>query len=378
MAISAGASWPDPLSMRSGQRITEPGQWPQRRREIIEQLLPPVYGDMPPTPAWTRCECLHSALLRRFGGARLLSCRVTPLGMAPFLLRLFVPAGQGPVPVIVSGDGCWHYADDAALAAMLARGYAFAQFNRVEIAADPGAAPSDLALPQAAARHGTLASWAWAYHRVVDVLCSLEWLDTTAIAVVGHSRGGKAALLAGATDERIALTSANNSGAGGAGSWRHRGPGAETLADLLREYGYWFAPGLHAYAGREQELPLDQHLLKALVAPRALLTTEALEDHWANPQGSWQSHRAARCVFELLGADRRMDIVFRAGGHDHGLADWNTLLDFGDAVLRGMPQRLAAPADPFPDLPAPVFRSPCGVAAEAPVQTVASAAPIAR
>lgn len=364
--------------MRSGQRITGPGQWPERRREIIGQLLPLVYGEMPPAPVSTRCACLHSALLRRLGGARLLSCRVTPLGMAPFLLRLFVPAGQGPVPVIVSGDGCWHYADDAALGAMLARGYAFAQFNRAEIAADPGAAPSDLALPHAVAQYGTLASWAWAYHRVVDVLCTLAWIDAAAIAVVGHSRGGKAALLAGATDERIALTSANNSGAAGAGSWRHRGPGAETLADLLREYAYWFAPGLHAYAGREQELPFDQHLLKALVAPRALLTTEALQDHWANPQGSWQSHRAARCVFELLGADRRMGIVFRAGGHDHGLADWSSLLDFCDVVLRGRPQRLAVAADPFPDLAAPVFRSPSGASPEAPAHAVASAAPIAR
>jgi hypothetical protein len=188
---------------------------------------------------------------------------------------------------------------------------------------------------------------------VVDVLRTLDWIDPAAIAVVGHSRGGKAALLAGATDERIALTSANNSGAGGAGSWRHQGPGAESLADLLRAFGHWFDPGLQVFAGREHTLPFDQHFLKALIAPRALLTTEALDDHWANPQGSWQSHRAALCVFDLLGAVRQMGIAFRPGGHEHNLADWNSLLDFADAVLRGQPRQRRPAVDPFPGLAPP-------------------------
>lgn len=358
MVFPPGTSWPDPLSMRSGQRITEAAQWPARRAEIMALMLPLVYGDLPPAPESTRLGCLHNALLRRLGGARLLNCRIEPLGKPPFLLRLFVPAGDGPFPVIISGDGCWRYADDAALGAMLARGYAFAEFNRVEIAHDPGGPPADLALPLAAAQAGTLASWAWAYHRVVDVLCSLEWIDAAAITIVGHSRGGKAALLAGATDERIALTSANNSGAGGAGSWRHQGPGAETLADLLRVFAYWFAPGLQACAGREHELPFDQHFLKVLIAPRALLTTEALDDHWANPQGSWQSHRAARCVFDLLGAAQQMAIGFRPGGHDHTLADWECLLSFADAVFRGHPRPAALDRDPYPDLPQPMYDAP--------------------
>ena len=269
-----------------------------------------------------------------------------------FQLRLYVPPGDGPFPLIVSGDGCWHYAGDAALAAMLSRGYVFAEFNRVEIAADPGGLATGLALAHAVAQPRTLARWAWAYHRVVDVLHPLSWIDSRAITVVGHSRGGKAALLAGATDTRIALTSANNSGAGGAGSWRHQGPGAETLTDILTAFGYWFDPRLQAYAGRECALPFDQHFLKVLVAPRALLTTEALGDPWANPQGSWQSHRAAQCVFDLLGVAQHAAIIFRAGGHDHTLADWNCLLDFADAVLRGMPQRRPIMVDPFPELPA--------------------------
>ncbi len=188
---------------------------------------------------------------------------------------------------------------------------------------------------------------------MVDALGRLDWIDPHAIAVVGHSRGGKAALLAGATDERIALTSANNSGAGGVGCFRHQGPRSEDLADLLGSFGYWFDPQLQTYIGREQDLPFDQHFLKALVAPRVLLTTEALDDLWANPQGSWQTHRAARCVFDLLGVADNNLITFRDGGHDHTLADWSRLLDVADHVLLGKALSGRADDDPFPDLPLP-------------------------
>ncbi len=364
-AASNLAPWPDPLLTQDGLRVSSPLQWPARRQEIAALMLPLAYGPLPDVPESVGLVCLHQALLRRQSGTRLLHCRVEPAGTAAFHVRLFVPPGNGPFPVIISGDGCWQYADEAVRATMLARGYVFAEFNRVEIAADPDSTATCLAQIHAAARPRTLAIWAWAFHRVVDALQSLAWIDPAAITVVGHSRGGKAALLAGATDTRIALTSANNSGAGGAGCWRHRGPGAETLADILARFDYWFDPRLRAFAGRESELPFDQHFLKALVAPRALLTTEALDDRWANPQGSWQTHRAAQRVFDLLGAADKAAIVFRVGGHDHCLADWICLMDFADAVLRGMPQRRPIAIDPFPDLPAPL-------------QIVAGGAPIAR
>lgn len=353
MVDSPFADWPDPLLNLAGQRVADPALWPARRQEIANLMLPLVYGALPPTPKSTRIVRLHNSAFRPLTGAHLLTCRIEPDAQPSFLLRLFVPAAAGPFPVIVSGDGCWRYADDAAVQALLSRGYVFAEFNRVEVAPDPLGPRVSLALAQADAGPRTLAAWAWAYHRVVDALHTLDWIDPRATAVVGHSRGGKAALLAGATDERIALTSANNSGAGGAGCFRHLGPGAESLADLLGAFGYWFDPQLQAYIGLEQDLPFDQHFLKALVAPRALLTTEALDDHWANPQGSWQTHRAARCVFELLGAADNNLITFRDGGHDHTLADWIRLLEVADHVLLGKPSPDRAAVDPYPDLPPP-------------------------
>jgi hypothetical protein len=353
MVLNPLCDLPDPLRNLAGETVLDAASWANRRQEIAERLLPRVYGPLPSAPRQTQCLLLHAAVVRSLSGARLRSCRIAADGGPTFLLRLLIPEGPGPFPVLVSGDACWHYANDTVLQEVLHRGYCFAEFNRVEVAADPGGPSQGLPMTEAPAQFGTLAAWAWAYHRVIDALLALDWIDPTGIAIVGHSRGGKAALLAGATDTRIALTSANNSGAGGAGSFLWVAPGAETLADLVGTYCHWFSPGLRDFVGREAALEFDQNLLKAMVAPRALLTTEALDDLWANPQGSWQSYRAAQCVFDLLGASDRSGIRFREGGHAHSLADWQALLDFADVHLRGTGTVAAAQTDPFPGLPLP-------------------------
>lgn len=323
--MQLGAALPDLLVALDGTPVCTPARWVARRHEIRQLMLPLAYGHWPEPPASTHCEVLHRATVHGMGGARLWTCRVSTDGSHCFLMRVFAPQGGGRHAVVLNGDACWHYANDAVVSGLLSRGYAFTQFNRVEVAPD---------VPGPARAVAALAAWAWAYHRAVDALAQLDLVDASKIAVVGHSRGGKAALLAGATDERIALTSANNSGAGGAGCFRWQGPGSETLADITQAFPHWFGPGLGAYAGQEPALPFDQHFLKALVAPRALLTTEARDDLWANPSGTWHTHCAARAVYELLGAGDRIAAVYRPGGHAHTPEDWCTLLDFCDVVFR--------------------------------------------
>jgi hypothetical protein len=116
----------------------------------------------------------------------------------------------------------------------------------------------------------------------------------------------------------------------GAGCYRLQAPNSETLAHIAKAFPYWFHPRLHEFAGKVERLPFDQHTVKALIAPRALVSTEALGDLWANPRGTQQSHAAAREVFAFLGASERIGIRFRDGGHEHNLDDWTALLDFAD------------------------------------------------
>ncbi len=244
-----------------------------------------------------------------------------------FRLTLLLPAGAERPPVVITGDAVDGMIPPAVPALALSMGVALAYFDRQELAPDHAVPPRDTHLYAAApGKFGALAAWAWGYHRVTDALCASELIDAARIAVVGHSRGGKASLLAGATDTRIQLTGANGSGAGGAGCYRALGPGAESLEDLLQRFPYWFGPELVQYAGRVQAMPFDQHFLKAAVAPRWLYTTEALADYWANPDGSWLTHSAARQVYDRLGCSDRAGIHYRSGGHAHTVTDWMALL----------------------------------------------------
>ena len=358
MTMPTGVELPDPFQFDDGGRVQSPEDWRRRRHELIERTVGIAYGGLPPTPSGTTAERLHTHAVRRFGGAQLSQYRVVNDDDPAFHFRLdvLVPPGDGPFPVVLNGDGCYRYVTEEVTADILRRGFIVAQFSRVEIVPDlyNSERTTGLYRTYPDAQFGALAAWAWGYHRCVDVLCTLPAVQADAIAVVGHSRGGKTALLAGATDERIALTAPNGSGAGGAGCYRWQGPESETLADSMRMIPYWFGPRLRDYVGRERELPFDQHFLKALVAPRALLSTDGLGDVWANPSGTWQTHLAAREVYRFLGAEERIGIWFRDGGHDHGTADWNAFLDFMEWQFRGHAPATRYDRNPFPDLP-PAF-----------------------
>jgi hypothetical protein len=128
------------------------------------------------------------------------------------------------------------------------------------------------------------------------------------------------------------------------------GPQSEDIGAIVSQFPYWFHARFAEFVGEIARLPFDQHTLKALVAPRALLSTEALGDLWANPSGTQITHLAAKEVFAFLGAESRIGICFREGGHAHTLPDWSALLDFADMQFRGEVaarhfDRLAFPAD---------------------------------
>jgi hypothetical protein len=188
---------------------------------------------------------------------------------------------------------------------------------------------------------------------VVDYLLTRPDVAKDQLTVTGHSRGGKTAILAGLMDDRVALTVPNNSGCGGAGCYRYQAPKSEDIAAILKNFPYWFQPQFGQFVGKVDRLPIDQHSVKAAIAPRALLSCEALGDLWANPEGSQVSYAAAKEVYDFLGAGDRIGITFREGKHEHNQQDWTALLDFADQLFRGKPPARRFDQLAFPNAPKP-------------------------
>jgi hypothetical protein len=311
--------------------------WPIRRKALLDLVVDLEYGGMPPEPESLRVEQLH-----RPGGSRLITCRIHINEAFTFALQIYLPPAKPgeKFPVILTGDGCYRNCNDAVIDDALSRGYAVAKFNRTEFAHDmykPDRTDGIYGLyPNAS--FGALSAWAWGYSRAMDALETLEMVDTKKVAITGHSRGGKAVLLAGAVDERFAFVHPNCSGCGGAGCFRYRTEprdgkrGSEQLRDLLEVVAYWFGPKLPAFMDRDHELPFDQHFLKAAVAPRKLIETSARDDTWANPVGSYITYEAAREVYALLGVPDNIAYRIRQGGHAHTPADFEVLFTFMEDI----------------------------------------------
>src|SRR5205085_8774413 len=148
---------------------------------------------------------------------------------------------------------------------------------------------------------GTIAAWAWGVQRAVDYLVTDKELDAARIIAVGHSRLGKTALLAGAFDERIALVIPHQAGCGGTSP--SRGKVGESVRRINTSFPHWFNTAFKEFNDQPDRLPFDQHCLVALVAPRPVLFSNAVEDTWANPDGQFQVLQAADPVYRFLGVE---------------------------------------------------------------------------
>jgi dienelactone hydrolase len=349
--LPAVAELPDPFLRTDGTRVRTKDDWSQQRKELLARVLHYEYGPLPPVPDNVAAKELSSKKIEATGATETeLLLTMGPKNAIQTHVILTVPAGKGPFPAIIRGDLGWGRVKPEIVANIVKRGYILADFSRVEIAPD-SAEKAGVYAAYPDYQGGRLAAWAWGYHRVVDYLLTRDDVDKKHIAVTGHSRGGKTALLAGATDERIALTVPNNSGCGGAGCYRLQADKSEDIAAITKNFPFWFAPHFTDFIGKTDRLPFDQHTVKALVAPRALLSTEALGDLWANPKGTQQSYAAAKEVFNFLGAGDRIGIVFREGKHEQNVDDWTVLLDFADKQFFGKKVERRFDAMAFPDAP---------------------------
>jgi hypothetical protein len=360
---------PDPLRAADGRSITTADDWRRiRRPEVLELFRKNVYGRAPATPYEKHFRVVHQDANALGGAATLKQVDVTIARGAASLtihVSLFVP-NQAPKPVpaflLICNRGLENIDPTRAqksefwpVEEAIARGYAIAAFFNGDVDPDKDDGFKDGihglldATPRPPDAWGTIAAWAWGASRVMDYFVTDADLAHDKIAVIGHSRGGKTALWAGAEDERFALVISNDSGCTGAALSRRRFEGKEQGVRINRSFPHWFCANYKEFNDREDALPVDQHMLIALIAPRAVAVGSAEQDLWADPRGEFLATVHAAPVYRLFGREgvgiTTMPLVgaaqhgdgahyhIREGGHNLLLTDWQSYMDFADKVF---------------------------------------------
>ena len=318
---------PDLFTFANGQSVKSREDWRARREELKRMLLYYQYGDMPSRPDLVSVvDSRSQAHERGLGTMEFLTLEIDSQKKLRFRAVFYLPRHKGPRPVILREEGRIGHRKDVGM--FLEKGYIFVEYARHDLDPDRDrvVGPAQAAYPS----HdwATLSVWAWCGMRLVDYLETRDDVDMNRIGITGHSRGGKMALLTAALDERIGLVVPHQSGSGGAGSYRVLGPGAETLAH--NDKPHWYHERLRWFGEQEHLLPFDQHFLKALVAPRALLCTESIDDEFANPLGTYATTIAVQKVYEFLDAAEKNAIHFRKGRHSTETQDWARILEFAE------------------------------------------------
>ena len=390
---------PGPLVMANGERVRDAAAWQKRRRPEILALFQAQMFGRSPAPLKTMSFEPMSIDRQALGGKAVRKqVRVFFSGdrNGPKMdLLLYLPANaNGPVPVFLglnfAGNQCVH-ADPGILLGdvwvrdrnapagvvkvratdkmrgasagqwqvekILARGYGLATIFYGDIDPDfddgfqNGVHPLFYKPGQtrpARDEWGSIGAWAWGLSRALDYLATDQDVDARRVAVMGHSRLGKTALWAGATDPRFAMAISNDSGEGGAAISRRMF--GENVKDLNTRFPHWFCANYSRFNDRVNEMPFDAHMLVALMAPRPVYVASAAEDLWADPKGEFLSCVHAGPVYRLLGkpdlGTDRMPAIhqpimqtlgyhIRAGKHDVTEYDWEQYLAFADKHLRG-------------------------------------------
>jgi dienelactone hydrolase len=251
---------------------------------------------------------------------------------------VYWPSWHAQVPVLLSPDGCWPHCVNEEIAHEVGKlGVALAWFNRLDLAFDPPdslrSGPAFDAWPRES--FGAISAWAWGLQRCVDALLLTQHAAPQGIGVIGHSRGGKAALLAGATDPRIRATISHNSGTGGAGSLRVMGQGSESLADLAQRFAHWLGPEAPKEATQQQLTTTDNLPLLRAIAPRGLCLLQASDDAWANPAGTQYAYGQLQPTWAAQRVPHCIDWQERTGGHAMTALDWVRAAAFLQRVIGG-------------------------------------------
>lgn len=358
---------PDLLITDDGRPVSSREEWETvRRPELLRIFESEVYGHLPTRPGSVRFS-VESDVPSLDGLARLRRVEITSSlngASHSFPLNIFLPSvieREAPVFLLINHLGerfirgrrietMGFFPEES----VVRRGFVAAVIDANDLAVDDpdlyrsGVIETLFAeYADGPAAMGALSAWAWGAMRVMDYFEADPEIDASLAAVLGHSRGGKAALWTGAMDQRWAITISNQSGTGGAALSRRRF--GETIQRINSRFGYWFAPNFRRYDENEPALPIDQHALIALMAPRAVYVGSAEHDLWADPRGEYLSlvhgSRVYKDVFgmeitlpeELPAVDRpvrsgQLGYHRRAGSHDLLENDWQLYMDFAETI----------------------------------------------
>lgn len=361
---------PELFTLTSGRKVASAADWEQHRRpELLALFRQTVYGVPPPRPPTLAFRLVATDPQALGGTATLKRIAISfQLGAETFTfhLTLFVPnqrPGPAPVVLLLNHRGPDNTDPTRKIRSefwpaeyAVSRGYAIAAINvAAEVDPDHRDATDGVRAfyrrlhPNAAEfTWATLSAWAWSGSRAVDYFETDAAIDTSKIAVIGHSRTGKTALWAAAQDTRFALACVNCAGEGGPALTRRNF--GETLGMITRNFPYWFTPAYAQYADKIPSLPVDQHQLVALVAPRGYHGADATRDLHADPRGSWLALVEASKVWAMYGRAPALrdamplvnDLLIagpiayhlREGGHALTTFDWKLHLDHADSLFR--------------------------------------------
>ena len=359
---------PELMVTDDGDRVVSRSDWEKRRGEILDTFRDQMYGRRPDAPQHLRFRVVNEDSQAMGGAATLRQVTIESRHNGrshQFDLTIFLPNdSDGEVPLFLLMNnrdadntdpernvksGFWPAEE------VIGRGYGIAAIQNGQLAPDDTETwrqgvvrmfEGDLAEDERPGdAWGALAAWGWGASRAMDYFEMDERIDDARVAVLGHSRGGKASLWAGAEDERFALVISNDSGSGGAAlSKREYG---ETVKAVTR-FTHWFADNFHHYIDREQALPFDQHMLISMMAPRAVYVASADEDLWADPRGEFLSVSYASPAWALWGEPEIAESDLppldqplftgsrgyhvRSGGHNLTPQDWGYFMDFADRL----------------------------------------------